>query len=345
MNNPIAKQAVGPHHEVRWYVLSLPRANQKAQELLQRAMDRRREAELPAMEFYAPTFLDISDRGEKHHRHRKPLLYNYVFLRSSLPDVLAFRRENPLYNLIRSRTHIDTTDYLYVPDAEMKMFMRVARAYADVVPCFAPTEVELRRGDRVRIIGGPFSGIEGILLSQQGKEGDQVVVSVQNILSVPTLTIAPQYIEIISFSKEGKHLYDKLDSYRPRIRQALRHHCTDHRLDDADRASITYFLTRMGRLEIPSPKIRGKYLGYLLLSHLLLGHTDESRTCYTACLDTLSHVTNPVTRTFVLLALYLYSGEECYAADARDIIRSWPADKLTTKQRMLVEDWGMISDL
>lgn len=336
-------QVSEPVHPVRWYVLSLPRANQKSTESLRSGIERWRQKHSLQMEYYAPTFVNLSERGGGHHRHRKPLLYNYVFLRSTLPVVLQFRRENPLYNLIRSRVHAESTGYLYVPDGEMNMFMRVARAYSDTVPCYIPTEVELRRGDRVRIVGGPFTGVEGILLSQQGKEGNQVVVSVQNLLSVPTLTIAPQYIEIISFSKDNKHLYDKLDSYCPRIRRALAHYYGDGRLDDSDVAAITYFLTRMGNLDIPSPKIRGKYLGYLLLSHRLMGHADEGERCYAACLDILSQVTNVVTRTFLLMALYAYSSDADFRSEARVLMDAWPADKLSAKQQMLITDWSLLT--
>lgn len=336
-------QVSEPVHPVRWYVLSLPRANQKSTESLRSGIERWRQQHSLQMEYYAPTFVNLSERGGGHHRHRKPLLYNYVFLRSTLPVVLQFRRENPLYNLIRSRVHAESTGYLYVPDGEMNMFMRVARAYSDTVPCYIPTEVEFRRGDRVRIVGGPFTGVEGILLSQQGKEGNQVVVSVQNLLSVPTLTIAPQYIEIISFSKDNKHLYDKLDSYKPRIRRAMHHYFTEHHLDDTDIASITYFLSRMGRLEIPSPKIRGKYLAYLLLSHRLLEHTEECHRCSAACLENLPQVTNVVTRVFVLLALYIWQAHEDYLSEARALMDAWPADKLSAKQQMLITDWSLLT--
>ena len=53
------------------------------------------------------------------------------------------------------------TDYRYVPDDEMTQFMRIAQAYEHAVPCFSPSEIDLEQGDRVRIVGGQFSGVEG----------------------------------------------------------------------------------------------------------------------------------------------------------------------------------------
>jgi hypothetical protein len=84
-----------------------------------------------------------------------------------------------------------------------------------------PSEVDLEKGDIVRIVAGPFNGIEGVLLSQQGKEGGRVLVNVSNVIAVPTLHIEPEYLQVLQFAKKGKHFYKLVDSYVPRLRKAM----------------------------------------------------------------------------------------------------------------------------
>ena len=56
-----------------------------------------------------------------------------------------------------------------------------------------PTIVSLREGDRVRIVGGVFSGVEGIFIRIKGDR--RVVVSIEGIMAVATAFVHPSLIE------------------------------------------------------------------------------------------------------------------------------------------------------
>ena len=58
----------------------------------------------------------------------------------------------------------ETRRPLVVPDRQMHSFIAVAGAYDEQIVYLDPTIVSLREGDRVRIVGGVFSGVEGFFI-------------------------------------------------------------------------------------------------------------------------------------------------------------------------------------
>lgn len=320
-----------------WYILRLPKSNVKANKELEQEAVRRAEANLPPLRYFAPVFVELAEKEGKAKVLQKPLCLNYVFIRSGLAELLAFRQAHPDYNLIRRLKSDASAGYLYVRDYEMRMFMIMARAYKDVIPCCAPDKQVLNKGDRVKIIGGSFAGVEGVLLTQKGKDGGRVVINVCNQLAVPTLSIRPEYIKVISFASDNKHIYKKLDSYYPRIRRAMRDYLGGG-LDDTDRKNVSAFLSRFGELDIPSGKIKGKYFAFMLMSHTVLEHEEDRLYFAVKCSETLPDITNGTTRAFILSALYVCTKDIRYRTGAEAIIGKWQAACLSRKQQDVVED-------
>jgi transcription antitermination factor NusG len=62
---------------------------------------------------------------------------------------------------------------------------------------FQPGELDLTKGDKVRIIGGPFAGVEGIFLQTSGKHEKRVIVEIPGILSVGTTSVKSSLVEKI----------------------------------------------------------------------------------------------------------------------------------------------------
>lgn len=327
-----------------WYVLTVLRSSLQACERLAAHADEFNARTAARLECFAPTFVDISARDNSRGRIRKPLLYNYIFVKGTLPELRRFRSAYPVYNLIPTGEKRDApTGYRYVPDDEMARFMRIARAYENAVPCFSPSEIDLEQGDRVRIIGGQFSGVEGVLLSQQGRDGGRVVVRIAGMLAVETLDIAPQYLQIVEFAKGGKHVYDKIESYLPKARRALANSLLQNGPDARDLAAINYFLTRCGQALLPpTSKIRGKYTALLMLSHRLLGHTSEYERCKQEYLELLPHITSPETRAMTLGMLYACTRELRWLHEARALAAEWcGSDRQSAARRAVLEDLAL----
>lgn len=318
-----------------WYILTVARANDKTHTELERRVERFNRPSgkdsMPAgsgLQLFAPTYVEMRDRGNRVQRIRKPLACNYIFLRGYLDTLRRFRSLYADYNLIRDRAR---DGYLTVSDHDLDNFRRVANAYRNNMPCFRPDEVELQKGDRVRILQeGPFHGVEGVLVTSKGKDGGRVVISIANLLAVETVEISPAYIQVIEFAKGSKHIYDKLDSFEPRLRKAinillkkrvlasgndlgvidksvgrsekigLTGSASGIKLTLEESAPLDYFLRRFGKVTPESPKTAARLECLLMAAAALTGRTEEWRHHRTLFLKSLPSVTNPATRIRLL---------------------------------------------
>ena len=61
---------------------------------------------------------------------------------------------------------------------------------------YAPEELSLAKGTRVRIIGGPFDGAEGVLVKMKGHRSRRFVVSIPDIIYATT-EVTPDLIEVL----------------------------------------------------------------------------------------------------------------------------------------------------
>ena len=73
---------------------------------------------------------------------------------------------------------------IIVPTAQMEQFKKVVEDDTIDKMFFAPGEVNLAEGTKVKVHGGALDGYEGILMKQKGKRNKQFFLDVQGILSV-----------------------------------------------------------------------------------------------------------------------------------------------------------------
>lgn len=83
-----------------------------------------------------------------------------------------------------------------VPKAQMDNFIAVAGTYDEQLIFLNPEPGDFARGDRVKILGGPFEGAEGVLVRVKGDR--RVVVSIEGVVAVATTFIHPSLIQKIS---------------------------------------------------------------------------------------------------------------------------------------------------
>ena len=188
-------------HTVRWYVLSLPACHKGPAKGLERELDRRVRLGEPTFDFFAPSFVEMHRREGRLVETHRPLLYNYVFIRSSVYEIFRLKRDFPLYNFLPS---VDGRgSYPFVSDREMENLRWVARSYSDELPVYVPEAGYLRKGDRIRITDGRFKGVEASVVIQPGVGEREVMVCVDNWMWVPLLRVQPGEYEVISLAEEG----------------------------------------------------------------------------------------------------------------------------------------------
>lgn len=252
------------------------------------------------LELFAPTFVKVYNEAKDPRRRMLPLTCQYFFLRGALEHVKRFRARNVGYNLIHDKADEEPeTSYLSLTDEQMAFFRALALAYKYNMPCFSPTEVDLVACDKVRIVGGDFAGAEGYLVTQQGRDGGRVVIKVGDRLAVQTLDINPKYIQILSFAKGGKHIYDKIDSYMPKLRRAMECYARNGELDVSNAAAVSFFITRFGVARIATAKMRAKVSALLMTSYYLMGDKERYEVAKQECLDILDSCANVFVKGYI----------------------------------------------
>ncbi len=86
---------------------------------------------------------------------------------------------------------------IVVPDRQMEQFIQVAQDDAIEKTFFAPEEVDLSVGTRVKVHGGPFDGLEGVLVKIKGKRNKQFFVNLDGLVAVNTVIENLHLLEVV----------------------------------------------------------------------------------------------------------------------------------------------------
>lgn len=89
----------------------------------------------------------------------------------------------------------ETQRPLTVPDSQMRSFIAVSGNYEEQIVYLDPAVTALQKGDRVRITGGIFEGVEGVILRVKGDR--RVSVCIKGVMAVATTYVHPSLMEKI----------------------------------------------------------------------------------------------------------------------------------------------------
>lgn len=222
------------------------------------------------------------------------LTFNYAFFYGTEKEVkdavspyskmhmLYYRKDNS--KAIQQGRHIHT-DYMIVRDKQMEMFMKTVSLYSNGAPIADVDTSKLSKGDHVLIIEGPFAGVEGTLVTQKGKDGGKVVVSIDGVVNISTLDIEPQYIKVLKFASDNKHIYKKLDSFQPFVQDVLKRKLEGKGLSEEEQSRIKMFVRRFSGAETESINMRARLTTLVFMSYVALGFGEHSLAYYNTLRD------------------------------------------------------------
>ncbi len=186
MENPTYQPTSAQLMDVpQWFALKVSRKETLALNVMEQA----------GVRTYCPMVeTDTTIHGKKTIVER-PLIPNTVFAYA------PFRKMNTLKNLHPFITYCykkveGKYKILQVPTREMERFIDSSTKMKQDITYFHPEEVELQKGDRVRIVGGLFDGYEGTLLKAKGRAKRMFLVNFEMLGALGT-HIEPQYIRVI----------------------------------------------------------------------------------------------------------------------------------------------------
>jgi len=144
--------------------------------------------ETNGIEHFVPFRKIVIERNGRRRKVERPVINCFVFVRTTRKKALAIPADSGInMNFIYS---LDTRSLLVIPDKQMHDFMFIINLDENALRI---ENNDLKRGDRVRVIAGPFAGIEGELVRIKGHK--RVVVHLEGIFSIATTYIPAGYLE------------------------------------------------------------------------------------------------------------------------------------------------------
>ncbi len=170
-----------------WYVLSANHGNEvKIRDDLRRL----------GFNCYLPMKYELRNRLSKKRRVLVPAISGMVFVNSTYLALKEFTAMSKLPTFFRMSGLPRQKKPIVVPDRDMESFMRVTQQVEAQLTYFLPDEIKLRVGDKIRVHGGMFDGVEGVLMRVPGKRGKQLVVSIPEISAV-AVSLSPEVVELV----------------------------------------------------------------------------------------------------------------------------------------------------
>lgn len=175
----------------QWFVMRAYKCEGKAE---------RRLAEDGGLEYFIPKRYAVRSYHGVKSRRLVPAIPSLVFVRASREQIVRFKRDNNFLQYIMRRSG-GVSEAMTVPDSEMDNFIRVSSHPEENLRYLRPEEINLRKGARIRVIGGVFDGVEGVFVKTEGVRDRRVVVLLEGILAV-SVQIHPDLIEVLPQEKQ-----------------------------------------------------------------------------------------------------------------------------------------------
>ena len=135
--------------------------------------------------------------GGRYCLKPRALLHNYIFIHSTREEIDNLKQFHLPYLRYVMHTQNGERQIMVVPEEQMRSFVIVAGSDDERV-MFLPSEnAKLAKGERVRILAGPFAGVEGVLAKVAGVRDRRVVVKIEGVAAVTAPTLPAEFVERI----------------------------------------------------------------------------------------------------------------------------------------------------
>ncbi len=180
----------------------VPTLDQSAWYVLRVTYQREMQAHLKLMdmgiESYVPTQRKKVVRGGRISYRTVSALHNYIFVRATLGQIKHIKELYiPYLRFMMGHDESGTKCPQCVPEEQMRHFIAITGSEGEMIKYLDPETIDLTKGDRVRILAGPFEGVEGTFMKISAKNEKRVVVKIEGITAVATAAIPAALVERI----------------------------------------------------------------------------------------------------------------------------------------------------
>ena len=154
----------------------------------------RARLEQDKIETYSPMRMVVYERNGRKIRRVEPIIFDLFFVRGTRAEIDPYVLSSPNFQY-RYKTGGKYCEPVVVPDEQMNMFIEAIKLTPQPL-YFTPDELDVRKGTRIRIIGGPMDGYEGILMKVKGARSKRLIVEIPDTIAV-AVEVSPDLIEVI----------------------------------------------------------------------------------------------------------------------------------------------------
>ncbi len=319
---------------VRWYLMIYPYGRKGLLQGLDREIARRIKDNEPPIEYFAPVYVEAKESGGRIVRTEKQLLFNYVFVHASENEIFRMKKFEEQYNFPRRETSSDgEVFYPYVSDETMKNLRWIAQSYSGVLPVLTGDTSWLMKGDRVRITSGPFKGIEAQLFDNKRINSKEIIVVVDQWMSVPLLHIKDDQYKVIglngTISEKGMVINDDL---LPQFHEILCRSLEGQAGSD-EMTMVRGIISRYTGKEPESDIMRCKLYSLQLMAYTVL-HEEEKFSSLIAMINAvLPSITAEYSKALLLTTLYGCTDNSIYYRQAHELTDSWRSETSLKKNK------------
>ncbi len=324
------------HHVPRWYVFVA--RHRKEVEVRDELRSRGFKAYVPMQ--YALT------RAKVKRRVLRPAIHELVFVYASMQQILDYKHSTRLgpYLFFRSRRIGFFWEPLVVSDEAMDNFIKLTSLTEIPMNYYRPEELRLEKGDEVRILDGPFTGIVGRVQRLPHRKGEFLVLELPGITTVAA-RLKPQFVEPLQLRiAPSQHV----EADVKRLDEVASTLLFDQPCDTATEQTRATLLAELRtlRLSLKESKVvmtadRVAYALAHLLASLATGEDTAARETYRKTLSTFSPKLKSTSHLRLRAAIYLSRLYDDAAANRflAATLHAWDIASTTASQRAAIAEW------
>ncbi len=170
-----------------WYAMSAPYRRERI--ACSRFEDEGLECYLPLRETL------VRDRNGKSRIKEIPAVSNLFFVRGTRSMMRAAKPRVAVAQYL-TRREGDRNVPITVPDSQMANFRLASERGGDKTLYLDPSEIDIKKGTKVRIVGGMLDGLEGRFMKVKGSRSRRLVVILDGVTAVAA-EVEPDFIQIL----------------------------------------------------------------------------------------------------------------------------------------------------